>query len=120
MINKENVQKLIDLVDDLPDEKFNMVDFFVPNDCGTAYCLCGLVNCILLDRPRECAGNERAARTFLGFSDDLDLGYELFYGGSLKRPDVTREMAINVLKILRDTGRVDWKAVGAPHYEDGE
>jgi len=40
-MNKENLIKVKDLIDGVPEEKFDMTDWAVEHSCGTAFCIAG-------------------------------------------------------------------------------
>lgn len=78
------------------------------HNCGSAMCIGGYCNALSGHREESMS----AAALFLGIYDHLDHD-ELFYPSSEDWGwdafnKATPEHAINVLKHLRDTGKIDW------------
>lgn len=129
-MNRDRIQALMDLLEGVPDDKFDMRYLFVQpggeglwagdapkarlgrrvqtfvKHCGTAACIAGWT-AVLADPRGQVAdwGSEKAAE-YLGISDSQ--GNRLFVPSELSSPRYTRAAAIATLKHLLETGEVRW------------
>lgn len=141
-INKENLDKLITHLENIPPKAFDMGKwvagplsvrgFMITGDqkkaksvvakqlestehtCNTAGCIAGYASILWV---AENGNNKHAqhdvseiAEEWLGLSPET--AYALFQPRLVEYKDVTVEIAVKVLKNLRDTGRVAWRKFG--------
>jgi len=116
-MNKENIQKLIDVLkseEGLKGVTFDMATFYGEDEiCGTVACIAGHA-ALLTDpnafTPRRAGTAYNIARSWLDISVEQanKLFYALNFPGSIF--DITEDQAVAALEHLRDTGEVDWVA----------
>lgn len=129
MPNIENVKRVRNLIAELPDEQFDYsVILSSEPECGTIGCIAGW--CWVLNYEDRYGRRPNAKsvsgafvhginmmnepRNFLGLTTDA--ADELFIARRFRNDreeflcpnDITREMALNTLDHLIETGRVDW------------
>jgi hypothetical protein len=123
MPNAENINKLISVLKGLPDEKFNISEWYTDirygsrkytyEHCNTAACVAGWAAAVKHDfKPVEItASMEYEVAEWLGVGPyDSNRLFRPF--GYTSHPErFTRQKAIETLERLRDTGEVDWKVM---------
>lgn len=116
MANKKNIKRLIKLLEELPDDNFNMRYWAQNSECGTVCCIAGWAatlmkggsvdgdaNEICLNKKRIGKSPEKSEKFQKWFGMDTEDLASLFYGVWIRSralEDITRKEAINHLKSL--------------------
>lgn len=130
-MNKENIQKLIDVIrTGREDAGFNMSFWRINRykdddgtydykdhsgrDCGTTYCIGGWIDLIAPEykgREHEFLGIDEQKADELFYMNEFMLDYLDEQLVPFRMREVTQAQALEVLEHLRDTGEVDWARV---------
>lgn len=112
-MNRENIQKVRDVIAALPPELFNMKYFGKQSECGTVACIAGWTVDVL---GRGIGWMPTIAQRHFGISNDQ--ATELFWVGHRDAGHpywkATNAQAVRVLDHLLETGEVDWSIIDAP------
>jgi len=111
-MNRENIQKVRDVIAALPPAQFDMRELGTKNECGTVACIAGWACEVLGTGNDRDYGTTSVATEMFGITQGQ--AHELFWLGSaepgsklwLAGPD----HAVRVLDHLLATGEVDWES----------
>jgi hypothetical protein len=111
-MNREKIEKLIKVLE--KSETYNQATYV--NECGTPACIAGHAVMMEEDDPNDFIGGFfLAAQQILGLSlTDASLMFHetIVYDYELRKyADITKEMAIDMLKRFLETGQVEWRLV---------
>lgn len=130
-LNVERIRELADIIENTPDERFDMEHFVAPvgpltfgpyenvvdhmvetNWCGTSACIAGHAIIAFCDKEHakdliKTGWVSDEAADMLGLDEHQQ--EELFFANSMVRlGDITKQMAARTLRHLADTGDVVW------------
>lgn len=113
-MNIENLDRLIAAIEEplrvLGEEvEFDMCNWVTAKNCGMAACIGG--HCQILEGvpiSKDDYSADSVAK-FLGISEDE--AFRLCYASGFPLEDVSKEGALTTLRLLRETGEVDWKHI---------
>lgn len=112
-MNRENIQKVRDLIASLPAKRFDMGNPLTPHNCGSAACIGGWAN--FVRDPSDRGASLEAAAEWLGLPNPKGLP-PLFFPGEFTTEGfdpycATSAQAVQVLDHLLATGEVDWSII---------
>lgn len=126
-MNIENILKLRDFIDSLPAKRFDInvwantladnpevINYDATSDevlhnCGTCACIGGWADVLFQPKGFLIVQSDGYINTAEQLGLDTDTAYDLTHPSDVAWSLVTKDVAVEVLTILAETGRVDYK-----------
>ena len=107
-MNVENINKLIDRLESIDDSEYDQGVYI--SHCGSFMCVIGHADFLITKDHPDIHPNKSSTQDWLGISYDLCkqiYDYNPFYPD--ESVNITKRIAINMLKNLIETGEVVWR-----------